>query len=109
MLPGEIELFLLMFADDIALLSSTPVSLQNQLNVLCEAADRLGLLVNVEKTKIVVFRNGGYLARAERWYYRSEPVSVASSFEYLGLKFTTKICLNHISEEVQIFREYWML
>ena len=55
-----------MFADDIALLSSTPVGLQNQMNVLYEVANRLGLLVNLEKTKIVVFRNGGYLARAER-------------------------------------------
>ena len=34
LLPREIELLLLMFADDIALLSSTPVGLQNQLNVL---------------------------------------------------------------------------
>ena len=88
-----------MFADDIAPLSSTPVGLQNQLNVLYEVANRLGLLVNLEKTKIVVFRNGGYLARAERWYYGSELVSVASSYKYLGLKFTTKVCLNRISED----------
>ena len=53
LLPREIELFLLMFADDIALLSSTPVGLQNQLN---EVANRLGLLVNLEKTKKVVFK-----------------------------------------------------
>ena len=105
-----------MFADDIALLSSTPVGLQNQLNVLCEVANRLGLLVNLEKTKIVVFRNGGYLARAERWYYGSELVSVASSYKYLGLKFTTKVCLNRISEDsvvrakkgtVEIFKVLW--
>ena len=99
LLPREIELFLLMFADDIALLSSTPVGLQNKLNVLYEVANRLVLLVNLEKTEIVVLRNGGYLARAERWYYGSELVSVASSYEYLGLKFTTKVCLIRISED----------
>ena len=105
-----------MFADDIALLSSTPVGLQNQLNVLYEVANRLGLLVNLEKTKIVVSRNGGYLARADRWYYGSELVSVASSYKYLGLKFTTKVCLNRISEDslvrakqgtVEIFKVLW--
>ena len=105
-----------MFADNIALLSSTPVGLQNQLNVLYEVANKLGLLVNLEKTKIVVFINGGYLARAERWCYGSELVSVASSYKYLGLKFTTKICLNHISEDavvranqgtVEIFKVLW--
>ena len=74
------------------------------------------MLVNLEKTKIVVFRNGGYLARAERWYYGSELVSVASSYKYLGLKFTTKVCLNRISEDsvvrakqgtVEIFKVLW--
>ena len=38
-----------------ALLSSTPVGLQYQLNVLYDNANRLGLLVNLEKTRIVVF------------------------------------------------------
>ena len=60
MLPRETELFLPMFADDIALLSSPPVGLQNQLNILYEVANKLGLLVNLANTKIVVFRNGGY-------------------------------------------------
>ena len=99
LLPREIELFLLMLADDIALLSSTPVGLQTQLNVLYEVANRFGLLVNLEKIKIVVFRNGCYLPRTERWYYGSELVSVTSSYKYLGLKLTTKVCLNRISED----------
>ena len=68
------------------------------------------------KTKIVVFRNGGYLARAERWYYGSELVSVASSYKYLGLKFTTNVCLNRIPEDsvvrakqgaVEFFKVLW--
>ena len=88
-----------MFADHVALLSSTSVGLQNQLKVLCEVANRLGLLVNLEETKIVVFRNGGCLARAERWYYGIELVSVANSYKYLGLKFTTLVCLNRISQD----------
>ena len=40
--PAEIELFLLLFADDLTLLSSTVIRLQNQLNVLQEATQRLG-------------------------------------------------------------------
>ena len=45
---------------------------RNQLNVFYEAANRLGLLFNLGKTK-----TGGYLARAESWYYGSKHVSVA--------------------------------
>ena len=54
----EILNYFLMFAYDIALLLTTPVSLQRQLNVLVGVANRLSLLVNLEKTKIVVFRWG---------------------------------------------------
>ena len=49
--PAEIELFLLLFADDLTLLSSTVIGLQNQLNVLQEATQRLGLTVNLDKSK----------------------------------------------------------
>ena len=40
--PTEIELFILLFADDLILLASTVIGLQNQLNALSVAAKRLG-------------------------------------------------------------------
>lgn len=94
MLPGEIELFLLMFADDIALLSSSIVGLQNQLNILHNVSKRLGLRLNMNKTNVVVFRNGGHLAKSEKWFYGNAQVSSASSYKYLGLTFTTQARLN---------------
>ena len=45
-----------------------------------------------------------------------EPVSVANSYKYLGLKSTTKVCLNRISEDtvprakqgtVEFFKVLW--
>ena len=45
------EIFALLFADDIALVSHTVVGLQNQLNVLARASRKTGLSVNMEKTK----------------------------------------------------------
>ena len=64
-----IELFILLFADDIVLLSDTIVGLQNQLDVLARNALKLDLHVNLDKTNIVIFRNGGYIATTEVWYY----------------------------------------
>ena len=49
--PTDIELFLLLFADDLTLLASTVIGLQNQLNVLSVAAERLCLTVNLDKSK----------------------------------------------------------
>ena len=66
MKPGAIEIFMLLFGDDIILLSRTPAGLQNQLNHLETESDRLYLTVNLDKTYILVFRMGGDLAARER-------------------------------------------
>ena len=59
---GMAEVFSLLFADDVVLVSLTPGGLQNQLNNLKAEADRLKLEVNLAKTSIVVFRRGGHLS-----------------------------------------------
>ena len=49
LIPGTIGIFLLLFADDVILLSNTIVGLQNQLDSLKREADRLYLTVNLEE------------------------------------------------------------
>ena len=53
-MPNQIEMFLMLFANDLALLSSTVRGLQNHLNLLYESSRRLGLKINTDKTKIMV-------------------------------------------------------
>ena len=67
LLPGLIELFILLFADDLALLSCLPHGLQVQLDCVHRLCMELGLKINTEKSKIMVFRKGGFLARYEQW------------------------------------------
>ena len=50
--PTEIEPFILLFADDLTRLASTAIGLQNQLNALSVAARKLGLTVNLDKSKV---------------------------------------------------------
>ena len=59
--PGLVELFLLLFADDLALLSSTAMGLQNQLNHLNSVCKEHSLCIN----SVIAFsgfalRNCGY-------------------------------------------------
>ena len=100
MIPGAIEIFLLLFADDIIFMSSTPAGLQNQLNHLKNEADLLYLSVNLDKTNIMVFRMGGHLAARERWVYGDEEVKVAKAYTFLGMIFTTKLCIDFVLSEV---------
>ena len=91
LLPGTKEIFSLLFADDIVLLSTTPVGLQRQLDSLSDISMRLGLTVNIEKTKVIVFRRGGFLGRGERWFLKDTVLEVVNSYKYLGFLFTTKL------------------
>ena len=66
--PDVTEILMLLFADDLVLIADSPYELQLKLNVLNDISQRLGLVVNFEKSKIVVFRNGGHLAKHEKWF-----------------------------------------
>lgn len=94
LLPNMLELFLLLFADDIALLSTTPGGLQAQLNSLKVCCDRLKLTVNKNKTKVMVFRKGGFLGEKEMWYFEDKMLEVVNKYCYLGFNFTTKLSYN---------------
>ena len=93
LLSGMMELFILLFADDITLLATTPLGLQNQLNCLKECCTSLHMEVNREKTKIMVFRKGGYLGEHEKWYYDGCLLEVVNEYCYLGFRFTTMLSL----------------
>ena len=86
-----LELFILLLADDIVLLSETIVGLQTQLNNLNSKSISLGLNVNLNKSNIIVFRKGGYLGWRERWFLGQNNVVVVNAYKYLGIYFTTML------------------
>jgi len=93
-LPNLKEIFLLLFADDICLISSTPLGLQNQIKNLEAASSSLGLTVNLKKTKVMIFRKGGKRARTEHWFYKGDEIEVVNSYKYLGFTLTTQLSYN---------------
>ena len=112
------ELFILLLADDVVLLSETVVGLQNQLNNLACGAKRLGLRVNLNKSNIIVFRKGGFLARNEAWTLDGKAMPVVNTCKYLGILFSTKLSFNIACKDlacrgkkplVQIMRKLFLL
>ena len=85
------SLFALLFADDIADCADTVRALQQQIHLLERFCNETGMLVNLEKTKIIVFRNGGPLRDYERWFFNGSKIEVMSYYKYLGLIFTPKL------------------
>ena len=100
MLPGLMELFILLFADDVALLSTSIIGLQNQLDVLSNCCTNMKLAVNINKTKIMVFRKGGYLGRREQWFFDGHKLDVVNNYCYLGFNFTTMLSVKRGTEHL---------
>ena len=72
--PDLIELLILLFADDVVLLSDSDIGLQTQLNVLYNTAKRLDLIVNLDKPNILVFKS-----TKSTWVYHKAHVLIYSN------------------------------
>lgn len=101
--PKLIQLFLLLFADDITLLSDAVIGLQNHLNSLCRTAKHLDLIINMRKSNVVIFRNRDHVARKEEWYHDDAKLEIVNSYKYLGIILSTSYvfsrALNDLAEE----------
>jgi len=69
---------MLLFADDTACSADTITGLQRQLNVLQECCHDFKLIVNVTKTKVLVFKKGGRLSKAEQLFYNNSHIETAN-------------------------------
>ena len=57
--------------------------------MLRETAKRLHLVVNFEKSQVVIFINGGYIAARKKWFYDGMKLKIVNHYKYLGIIFST--------------------
>ena len=89
LLPGHDEIFSLLFADDIVLVS--PSGLQYQINSPKKASKSLVLTVNLGKTKVMVFRKGGHISASEKSFLYRKEIETVNRYKYMGYTLTTKL------------------
>ncbi|MEW8546516.1 MAG: reverse transcriptase family protein, partial [Candidatus Thiodiazotropha sp.] len=96
-------IYLLLFADDLVMFADSKVELQRLINKLKEYCDTFQLKINIAKTGIIVFRNGGYLREYEKWFYGTIPLRVVSYYKYLGLVVSSRlswyVCQKTLAEQ----------
>ena len=93
------QISILLFADDACLLSFSVIGLQRQLNILRDTSEKMGLTVNPEKSKIVVFRNGGYIAAKEKWFFGDVRLEIVNQYKYLGVIFSCSLTFSYTMED----------
>lgn len=80
----------LLYADDLALFSTTREGLQAQLDALAAYCDMWGLTVSVPKTEYMQVYTGpaSSAPSAQRVTYKGVPIKWTASFRYLGVVFS---------------------
>lgn len=82
----------LMYADDIVFLAESVHSMQLMINRLETYCKTWNLSVNLEKTKIMIFRDGGgRYSRNETWTYQGVHIEVVREYKYLGVLITANL------------------
>lgn len=82
---GNITVKVLMYADDIVLLSDSPVGLQMMINSLHVYSNLWHLKVNLAKSKVLVFRSGTRISNNLKWMYGENEIDIVNSYKYLGM------------------------
>ena len=75
----------LLYADDLAMLSLTTAGLQNGFDRLQTYCNDWKMTVNVDKTKVMVFKKGHVFSREENWVYNGAIIEKVKKFNYLGI------------------------
>ena len=92
-LPGGLTISnstvkVLMYADDIVLLADSPAVLQLMIDSLHKYCLQWCLKLNLNKSKIVVFRKGGRLRSDLCWKYGNNVIEIVNEYKYLGVILT---------------------
>ena len=93
---SEISLNHLLYADDMAILSLSQEGLQNSRNKLETYCKEWHLVVNIEKTKIVVFNKTEKLLK-----YEGKHIELVREFKYLGITVTASGGLYNAREKLK--------
>lgn len=78
-----------LFADELVLLSDTRLvrCLQSKLNIVQDISYKRNWTINIEQSKIVVFKNGDAVAASQHWTVIKRRMDVQPYYRYLGVIF----------------------
>jgi MarR-like DNA-binding transcriptional regulator SgrR of sgrS sRNA len=94
---ADVHVWLLLFADDLALTSESKVGLQQQLDALQQFCAEHGLTVNVKKTKVMVFN---YVDPCQKFVFEGDIIEHVQTFNYLGILLNTTPNLDSVVEHL---------
>jgi hypothetical protein len=95
----NLHIWLLLFVDDLALMLKSKVGLQQQLDTLLQFCVEHGLMVNVKKTKIMVFNS---IDPCQEIMFEGDVIEHVQTFKYMGILLETTSNLDSAVEHLVI-------
>ena len=99
---GENQISLLMFADDIAIISGSEIGLQGQINKLEEWCSKWRIKLNTDKTKVVHYRTEHTPRSAASFLYLEKELEYVDKYKYLGLWLHEHLTWNYTVQELYL-------
>ncbi len=93
------HVWLLLFADDLVLTLESEVGLQQQLDTLQQFCVECGLIVNMEKTKAMVFNS---IDPCQKFVFKGDAIERVQTFKYLGILLETTANLDNAVEHLVV-------
>jgi hypothetical protein len=92
----------LLYADDMTQMSDLVGHLQKLIDCLSDYCYDWGMSVNFDKTKIIVFRNGGVIKQIEKWYFRGHQLEKSPSTNTLVYCSPADLCGSWLRKLLQL-------
>jgi hypothetical protein len=99
-LPNNITINSLLYADDLVILSRSKTGLQNCLDVLHKWSEKWLLEVNLKKTKIMIMQKHKSKPKNIQFHIGENPIPITDEYTYLGLKLTPNTKFDTASQQL---------
>ena len=87
---GNCRISILLYADDMVVMSNTRQGLQQSLDTMCQYFTRWKLKVNIGKSNVLVCKARGAPGPNDVWFYDGDNLAVCDAYNYLGITLTGK-------------------
>ena len=95
---GDSKISILLYEDDIVLLSDSPSGIQQQLNILKDWLKTWHMKANVDKTKIVQFRPRTTRQSIANFFIDDKNVIVTDLYTYLAVLLTHNLTAGQLAK-----------
>lgn len=93
----------LLYADDIVLLADSPSVLQSMINSLYSYCSQWCLKINLDKSKVLIFRKAGRISSNLCWNYGVNIIEIVNEYKYLGVTLSFNLSFKkHLESKLSL-------